>query len=87
MSVSDSEIQSLISDSRPSSTSTILGPGAIAGKAIKSLGEFTLRGVDRIIIYTRLRSALAKFPHNDAQAEKIKGIDAIYDTILELSRY
>ncbi|KAF9459189.1 hypothetical protein BDZ94DRAFT_1312647 [Collybia nuda] len=68
-----------------SSGNTIQGIGSLTGKAIKALGHVTLRGLDRVIMYPRIRSILSKFPHTDAQAAKIDGIEEIYDIVLELS--
>lgn len=66
--------------------STIPGPGALGGKAIKALGKLTIRGIDRVIINARLRSITAKFPHSNEQASGIKGIREMYNVILELCR-
>jgi hypothetical protein len=63
------------------------GPGSLTGKLIKGLGKSTLRGLDRIIVYARLKAIILRFPHTDSQAMGIKGIDEMYDVILELSRY
>ncbi|PPQ92762.1 hypothetical protein CVT25_003871 [Psilocybe cyanescens] len=66
--------------------STIPGPGALGGKAIKALGKLTIRGIDRVIITARLRSITSKFPHSNEQASSIKGIREMYNVILELCR-
>ncbi|KAH9482141.1 hypothetical protein JR316_0004236 [Psilocybe cubensis] len=66
--------------------STIPGPGALGGKAIKALGKLTIRGIDRVIINARLRSITSKFPHSNEQALGIKGIREMYNVILELCR-
>src|ERR1700742_3059503 len=74
------------SSSTTSSSSPTPGPGYLAGKAIKALGSFTVRSLDRVIIYTRIKTTFSYFPHTDAQVAKAKGIDKVYDTLLELSR-
>lgn len=66
--------------------STIPGPGALGGKAIKALGKFTIRGIDRVIISARLRSITSKFPHTNEQAMGIKNLQEMYNVILELCR-
>lgn len=77
---------SQLTSSWTSSSTTVPGPGAVTGKAIKALGTFTLRGLDRVIIYTRIKSIVSRFPHTDEQAMGIRGIDETYNIILELSR-
>ncbi|KAF9459190.1 hypothetical protein BDZ94DRAFT_1057726 [Collybia nuda] len=66
--------------------STVQGIGALSGKAIKALGNVVLLGLDYVIILARINSILPKFPHTDAQATSIEGVQEMYDMILELSR-
>ncbi|KAJ3512034.1 hypothetical protein NLJ89_g3753 [Agrocybe chaxingu] len=65
---------------------TVPGPGALGGKAIKALGKFTIRGIDRVIINARLKTITSKFPHSNEEAAGIKGIQDMYGVVLELSR-
>ncbi|KAG6911427.1 hypothetical protein DXG01_016524 [Tephrocybe rancida] len=65
------------------SGSTIPGPGALSGKAILALGKATLRGAEFIIIRRRLNAIAGKFPLADAV--NIKGLEGMYDDLLELS--
>jgi hypothetical protein len=74
------------STSTQTTSSTVPGLGSLSGKAIKALGNLTLRGIDRVIISAQVNSILSKFPHTDDQVAEIKDIDDIYDRILELSR-
>ncbi|RDB19867.1 hypothetical protein Hypma_013011 [Hypsizygus marmoreus] len=69
-----------------SSTSTVPGPGALTGKALKALGVATLRGLGRIVMAKHLATVTHSFPHTDEQASSIRNIDAIYDDLLEFSR-
>ncbi|KAF9458494.1 hypothetical protein BDZ94DRAFT_1270583 [Collybia nuda] len=69
-----------------SSSSTIPGPGAITGKAVKALGKATLRGFDRIIIARHLATITRIFPHTDEEGARIRNIEGIYDDLLEFSR-
>ncbi|KAJ3877066.1 hypothetical protein F5051DRAFT_409650 [Lentinula edodes] len=75
-----------------SSATTLWGPGTLSGKAIKSLGEASLRGVEKLVVRWRLAKINAilpglnsgnsspKYPASAEQLEKI------YDDLLELSR-
>ncbi|KAJ3860923.1 hypothetical protein EV359DRAFT_66917 [Lentinula novae-zelandiae] len=75
-----------------SSATTLWGPGTLSGKAIKSLGEASLRGVEKLVVRWRLAKINAilpglnsgnsspKYPASPEQLEKI------YDDLLELSR-
>ncbi|RDB20201.1 hypothetical protein Hypma_013068 [Hypsizygus marmoreus] len=65
---------------------TVPGPGSLTGKAIKALGKLTVRGIDRVLIYTRVVAALSRFPHTENEGDGIKGITKIYDLVLELSK-
>jgi hypothetical protein len=68
-------------------SSTIPGIGSLSGKAIKALGNSALWGLQRFIISTHINAILTKFPHSNAQARDIEGIQEIYGIVLELSRY
>ncbi|KAG6911430.1 hypothetical protein DXG01_016527 [Tephrocybe rancida] len=70
--------------SHSTSGSTIPGPGALSGKAILALGKATLRGAEFIIIRRRLNAIAGKFPLPDTV--NIKGLEEMYDDLLELSR-
>jgi hypothetical protein len=67
-----------------SSGSTTPGPGALSGKVILALGKLTLRGADYLIIRRRLHVISSNFPHSNET--NIKGLEQMYDDILELSR-
>ncbi|KAF5387900.1 hypothetical protein D9615_000815 [Tricholomella constricta] len=69
-----------------SSTSTVPGPGALTGKALKALGVATLRGFGRIVMARRLSAVGHTFPHTDEEASRIRHINALYDDLLEFSR-
>lgn len=68
-----------------SSTSTVWGPGTLSGKAIKSLGEASLRGVEKLIIRWKLARINATLPqaHRNIDATSLA---KSYDDLLELSR-
>lgn len=66
-------------------SSTVPGLGEISGRAILALGKVALRGAEYIIIRRRLDTISAKFPHHNA--DRIPGIEQMYDDILELSRF
>lgn len=68
-----------------SSSSTIWGPGALAGKALKACGELALRAWDDIKIRRRLSTLDAQFP--DKPSFFILEDDPMYEDLLELSRY
>jgi hypothetical protein len=74
-----------ISDQTISTTYTIPGPGSLSGKAILALGKATLRGAETLIIRQRLRVISSNFPHKNG--DNIKGIERMYEDILELSRF
>lgn len=60
------------------------GIGTLSGRAIYAVGEFALRGVDRIAIRRQLKLIESAFPHNDG--DEIKNVEQRYDIIFELSR-
>ncbi|KAG7093953.1 hypothetical protein E1B28_007586 [Marasmius oreades] len=81
-------------DETQSSATTVWGPGTLSGKAIKSLGEASLRGLDHLIIrwkLARINSGLSKSnaassgtsPSSLLSVEKL---EKICDDLLELSR-
>lgn len=70
-----------------SSSSTVPGPGALTGKAVKALGKVTLRGLDRIVMAKHLATVIHSFPHTDKEASNVQNIQEIYDDLLEFSRY
>jgi hypothetical protein len=61
------------------------GIGTVSGRALYALGEAALRRIDIIAILNKLRVVKGVFPHGDDIA--IPNIEAIYDDVLELSRY
>ncbi|KAF9458476.1 hypothetical protein BDZ94DRAFT_1239966 [Collybia nuda] len=67
-----------------STSRTIPGPGALSGKAVLALGKATLHGAEVIIIRRRVQVISSKFPHKDE--DNVKGIESMYEDILELSR-
>ncbi|KAJ6612855.1 hypothetical protein B0H10DRAFT_2222745 [Mycena sp. CBHHK59/15] len=69
-----------------SSSSTVPGPGALTGKAIKALGRVTIRGIDHFVILRQLSVIAHHFPLMDEKAAVIKHIEEIYDHTLEFSR-
>ncbi|KAF7333273.1 hypothetical protein MSAN_02421800 [Mycena sanguinolenta] len=69
-----------------SSSSTVPGPGALSGKAIKALGRMTLRGIDHLVIRRQLSVIAHHFPLPDVKAALAKDPDEIYADALEFSR-
>ncbi|KAJ7030856.1 hypothetical protein C8F04DRAFT_1397659 [Mycena alexandri] len=51
-----------------SSSSTVPGPGALSGKAIKALGRVTIRGIDHLVILRQLSVIAHHFPLPDEKA-------------------
>ncbi|THU97287.1 hypothetical protein K435DRAFT_857801 [Dendrothele bispora CBS 962.96] len=83
----DDTSSSMISTTTNSaSTSTIVGPGSLSGRAVLALGKLTLKGVERVIIARRLSIISSKFPHSNVSGTRIKGLKDMYDDLLELSR-
>lgn len=68
-----------------STSHTIPGPGALSGKAIHALGRATLRGAEYLIVRGRFQVISSKFPHMNS--DDIKGIERMYEEVLELSRF
>lgn len=79
------EDQSLHSVSTSTSTSTFVGPGSVAGRAIQNFGKLTLRGVEQILVSRRLSSIATHFPHKNASG--VTNLPEMYLDLLELSRY
>ncbi|KAL0060408.1 hypothetical protein AAF712_005815 [Marasmius tenuissimus] len=77
-------------DRTESSATTIWGPGTLSGKAIKSLGEASLRGLDNLIIrwkLARINSDLSKSSTATGDSTfSVDKLERIYDDLLELSR-
>jgi hypothetical protein len=69
-----------------SSSTTVWGPGAIAGKGLLAFGKSALRGVEYFVIHRRLAKIRLRFPHTDDDAAD-EHLDKMYNEILELSRY
>ncbi|KAJ6542205.1 hypothetical protein DFH09DRAFT_46967 [Mycena vulgaris] len=69
-----------------SSSSTVPGPGALTGKAIKALGRVTIRGIDHFVILRQLSVIANHFPLPDNKAPFVKHIEEIYAHTLEFSR-
>ncbi|KAJ7436891.1 hypothetical protein B0H11DRAFT_2108939 [Mycena galericulata] len=69
-----------------SSSSTVPGPGALSGKAIKALGRVTIRGIDHFVIIRQLSVIAHHFPLPDEKAMFTKHIREIYAHVLEFSR-
>ncbi|THU97288.1 hypothetical protein K435DRAFT_857802 [Dendrothele bispora CBS 962.96] len=83
----DDTSSSMISTTTASaSTSTIVGPGSLSGRAVLALGKLTLKGVERVIIARRLSTISSNFPHSNASGTRIKGLKDMYADLLELSR-
>lgn len=66
-----------------SSATTEWGPGTLSGRAIKSLGEASLRGFDKLLV----RYRLAKI-HSNLQSQPVSydKMLKIHDDLLEMSR-
>ncbi|KAL0955335.1 hypothetical protein HGRIS_004218 [Hohenbuehelia grisea] len=70
-----------------STVSTIWGPGTLSGKAIKALGEATLRGVEKVVIRWRLATINSSLNRNpDSPSGSVDKLEKILDDVLELSR-
>ncbi|KAJ7761789.1 hypothetical protein B0H16DRAFT_1530551 [Mycena metata] len=69
-----------------SSSSTVPGPGALSGKAIKALGRVTIRGIDHLVILRQLSVIAHHFPLPDEKAGFVKDVEEIYADTLEFSR-
>ncbi|KAJ7194933.1 hypothetical protein GGX14DRAFT_404292 [Mycena pura] len=69
------------------SSSTIWGPGALAGKAILALGKATVRAVEQVIILRRLATIRAHLPCTDDDGgSESEFMGRLFDDLLELSR-
>ncbi|KAK7038614.1 hypothetical protein R3P38DRAFT_2906717 [Favolaschia claudopus] len=69
-----------------SSSSTVPGPGALSGKAIKALGRVTIRGIDRLVMTRQLSVIAHYFPLPDEKAVCMKHAEEMYADALEFSR-
>ncbi|KAJ7133168.1 hypothetical protein C8R44DRAFT_772000 [Mycena epipterygia] len=69
-----------------SSSSTVPGPGALSGKAIKALGRVTIRGIDHFVILRQLSIIAHHFPLPDEKAAEVTKIEDVYAHALEFSR-
>ncbi|KAJ6479520.1 hypothetical protein C8R47DRAFT_1322712 [Mycena vitilis] len=69
-----------------SSSSTVPGPGALSGKAIKALGRVTIRGIDHFVIIRQLSIIAQHFPLADEKAAFVKHVEDVYADALEFSR-
>ncbi|KAJ3762092.1 hypothetical protein EV360DRAFT_79654 [Lentinula raphanica] len=76
-----------------SSATTVWGPGTLSGRAIKSLGEASLRGVEKLIVRWRLAKINAILPGLTSPTSSSsknyttgEQLEKIYDDLLELSR-
>lgn len=79
--------RSYISDTETySSSSTVPGPGALSGKAIKALGKLTLRGLDEIQLRLRLNKLRPFFPHGNRVFWEPDDGEEMYEELLDLSR-
>ncbi|KAG6836025.1 hypothetical protein H0H93_012170 [Arthromyces matolae] len=84
---SSSSISSANYDTTPgSSTTTVPGPGALTGKAVKALGAVTLKGFELLVMARHWAAITHAFPHTDDQALRTRRIDDLYDDLLEFSR-
>ena|ERR1700729_2512411 len=82
---SSSEPRSIVSDPTTSSSDgTAEGIGSLGGRALYAFGEAALRGFENLAIRRKLRSIKSLFPHDDT--DTTKGVERIYDDVLELSR-
>lgn len=74
-----------------STVTTVWGPGTLSGKAIKSLGEATLAGVEKVIIRWKLANINSKLMNMamNLPSDSPSGheYESLYDDLLELSRY
>ncbi|KAF9078236.1 hypothetical protein BDP27DRAFT_1311018 [Rhodocollybia butyracea] len=65
-----------------SSATTVWGPGTLSGRAIKSLGEASLRGVEKLLVRWRLAKIDTILSVSKNPAEPL---EKVYDDLLELS--
>lgn len=73
-----------------SSATTVWGPGTLSGRAIKTLGEASLRGVEKLIVRWKLAKINSSLPQKNANSHSTPSLEKtekIYDDLLELSRY
>ncbi|KAF5377809.1 hypothetical protein D9757_008107 [Collybiopsis confluens] len=75
-----------------SSATTVWGPGTLSGRAIRSLGEASLRGVEKLIVRWRLAKINSRLPglgntgtSTSKSVASGEQLEKIYDDLLELS--
>jgi hypothetical protein len=73
------------SDVTATTSSTIWGPGAIAGKGILGVGKAILRGTTAVVIQVRLQVLKSLFPHNGGSNDE-GTLHKAYRDMLELTR-
>lgn len=61
------------------------GIGSLTGNVAYAFGEATLRGAENLVIRRKLRITKSLFPHENGTVNK--DVDAVYNDILEFSRY
>ncbi|KAF9075567.1 hypothetical protein BDP27DRAFT_1443457 [Rhodocollybia butyracea] len=66
------------------SSATFRGLGSLSGKALRNFGKLTLKGIEQVIIFRRLSTIAARFPHH--AGAKFPGLTEMYMDLLELSR-
>ena len=64
---------------------TVPGLGALAGKGILAFGKLALRGLETVVIRQKLAAFKRLFPHDDNYAH-FEHLKEVYDEILELTR-
>jgi hypothetical protein len=84
---SDASSETTSSEVTATSSSTIWGPGALAGKGLLSFGKAALRGATAIVIRTRLQALKSVFPHKDEGVAVDEKTQKGYRDLLELTRY
>ncbi|KAK7058496.1 hypothetical protein VNI00_002130 [Paramarasmius palmivorus] len=67
---------------RTGSSETINGPGALSGRYINELGELTLKGINILVVYRKLRNIERHFPHGNEEPVPYE----MYGHLLELCR-
>ena len=73
-------------NSASDTSSTVEGIGIISGRAIFAFSAAALRRIEILAIHRKLRNITSFFPHAELDAGG-KNIEALYDDVLELSRY
>lgn len=65
--------------------STVHGPGTLVGKAVLALGNATLRGVEKAMIWGTLARISSYFPYSDTA--DFEDVENMCHDLLELARY